>query len=169
MKNALDIGHSEAWLRLRISLVRFSEEAVRKSLLRDLEVPFLVALACQEQLGYGYLNQKQLQSLLKKPNAAALSQTKSKLVKRGLCKPLKNNERRHLGLPVNERTKYYRITNLGRRALELHDRITGLLPPSITKGIQDSAEYMFVINSFDEQLQQYIGARFRAILVAERA
>jgi len=167
VKDTLDIGHREAWLRLRISLVRFSEEAVRQSLIKDLEVPFLVALACQEQLGYGYLNQKQLQALLKKPNAAVLSQTKSKLVKRGLCKPLKNNERQRLGLPVNERTKYYRITNLGRKALELHDRITGLLPASITKGIQNSPEYMFVINSFDEQLQQFLGSRFQAVLVAE--
>jgi DNA-binding MarR family transcriptional regulator len=153
----------DAWLRLRLALIRYSELGAKQSPLKDLEAPLLIALACQDSDHHCYLNQKQLSSLLKRPKASVLSQTKSKLKQKGFCKELTSAERRQLNLPVNERTKYYRITKQGQKALVLHDKITASLPISVTDQIENMPEYSSVVQAFDKSLQSYLSSKFQAI------
>lgn len=152
----------EEELRLEVTLIRYSELGSKESpVAGPLEAALLIALARQGE-DYPYLNQNQFRVLLEKPRKATLSSAKTYLEREKFCRELGDKPKRALGIPVNGRDKYYRITPRGIKALAVHDKVTSALPSAIMDGLRNIPEYRRVLNELERGIAAYLKKRFGA-------
>jgi len=146
-------------VRLLIWLYRYIDGLGRRRNPAELDrqkVAILTAIQLGEEHPECMLNQTKLAALFDIGTSSVSGNLTENL--KGLCRPLKKTERRELGINDN-RSKYFRLTPQGKKALADHAAAHDL-PFAAYRDLQRTPEYQIVARRSWEILERELIARF---------
>jgi len=163
-------------MRLQLALARHAgigraetagDHDPRKLPLADLDYMVLIAIAAADQAPLPRLNQRQLKELLQERSAGSVSTSANQLQRMGLCTELTRDERLALGLQVDGRSKYYRVTEAGIGALLQYESVRFALPDAVAEAIHPLPEYRVVTQELSDSIARVLAEQFTEVQIGQ--